>query len=324
MTNPTVVTGGDGPHDDGPQDERAGDVDPGDQADDRGDRAQLEAERDFLLRSLDDLEAEHDAGGIDDESYRTLRDDYTARAAAVIRALRDGVDARPEAARSSWKRKAVVITAIVVFAVGAAVALASALGARLPGETGSGNSQASSSSKRTPTSAQLIKRLEDAVAKNPDDVQTRMLLAPRLEATGDLAGALRQYDAIVRVEPTNAVAEAQAGRILYLTADRAVRTHPDAAAQLVAESKTRLDRALVLDPNYADAYYFHAIVLANEYGDFRGAQNDLQHYIVLAPNGTWTVPAHQLLADVTNAIESPTVPGPPTTQPSTTTPQKSK
>jgi cytochrome c-type biogenesis protein CcmH len=300
MTNPTVVNGS-------------------------GERAELEAERDFLLRSLDDLEAEHDAGGIDDESYQTLRDDYTARAAAVIRALRDGVDARPEVTGSSWKRRAIVITAIVVFAVGAAVALASALGARLPGETASGNSQASSGSKpAAPTNAQLIKRLQDAVAKNPDDVQTRMLLAPRLEATGDLAGALRQYDAVVAVEPTNAVAEAQAGRILYLTADRAVRTHPDAAAQLVAESKTRLDRALALDPNYADAYYFHAIVLANEYGDFRGAQNDLQHYIVLAPNGTWTVPAHQLLADVTNAIESPTVPGPPTTQPSTTKPQKSK
>lgn len=300
MTNPTVVTGG-------------------------GDRSQLEAERDFLLRSLDDLEAEHVAGGIDDESYQTLRDDYTARAAAVIRTLRDGVDARPEAARSSWKRRAVVITAIVVFAVGAAVALASALGARLPGETGSGNSGASSSSKQAaPTNAQLIKRLEASVAENPDDVQTRMLLAPRLEATGDLAGALKQYDEIVRVDPTNAVAEAQAGRILYLTADRAVQTRPDAAAQLVAESKSRLDRALALDPNYADAYYFHAIVLANEYGDFKGAQNDLQHYIVLAPNGTWTVPAHQLLADVTNAIESPTVPGPPTTQPATTKPQKSK
>src|SRR5262249_38766367 len=60
------------------------------------DRARLEAERDVLLKSLDDLEAEHAAGGIDDESYQTLRDDYTARAAAVIRALRDGVDARPD------------------------------------------------------------------------------------------------------------------------------------------------------------------------------------------------------------------------------------
>ena len=58
-------------------------------------RRQLEEERDFLMRSLDDLELEHDSGGIDDESYAELHDDYTARAAAVIRTLRAGVDVTP-------------------------------------------------------------------------------------------------------------------------------------------------------------------------------------------------------------------------------------
>ena len=191
-----------------------------------------------------------------------------------------------------------------MFAVGAGVALAAALGARLPGQTATGDSQASKQSSAAPTNAQLIKRLEDAIAKNPNDTQTRMLLAPRLEATGDLAGALTQYDAVVKVDPTNAVAEAQAGRIIYLSAEAAVKSNPDAAAQLVAQSKARLEHAIELDGNYADAYYFHAIVLANEYGDFAGAQNDLQHYLVLAPNGTWVGQAQQLIADVTNAIDA--------------------
>jgi cytochrome c-type biogenesis protein CcmH/NrfG len=286
-------------------------------------RAHLEAERDFLLKSLDDLEAEHSAGGIDDESYETLRDDYTARAAAVIRALRDGIDARPEAPRRSWKRRTVVIAGVGVFAIAVAIALASALGARLPGQTGSGNSQQSSTSKQsTPSNDQIIKRLEDAIAKNPNDVQTRLLLAPRLEATGDLAGALRQYDAVMQVDPTNAVAEAQGGRILYLSAEQLVKNHPDQAAQLVAEAKTRLEHSMALDPSYPDVYYYHAIVLSNEYGDFQGAQNDLQHYILLAPNGQWSDQAHQLLAEVTNAMESPTLPKSST--PSTTKPAKSK
>jgi hypothetical protein len=48
---------------------------------------ELEEERDFLLRSLHDLEAEHDAGDIDDLDYQTLKDDYTTRAAATLRAL---------------------------------------------------------------------------------------------------------------------------------------------------------------------------------------------------------------------------------------------
>ena len=59
------------------------------------DQGELERERDFLLKSLDDLETERAAGNIDDASYTELHDDYTARAAAAIRALRDGVDARP-------------------------------------------------------------------------------------------------------------------------------------------------------------------------------------------------------------------------------------
>jgi cytochrome c-type biogenesis protein CcmH/NrfG len=280
------------------------------------DRARLEAERDVLLKSLDDLESEHAAGGIDDESYETLRDDYTARAAAVIRALRDGVDARPDAPRISWKRRGVVIGAIVVFAVGAAIALASALGARLPGQTASGNTQDSTAPKQSgPSNAEVIRRLEDALAKNPADVQTRLLLAPRLEASGDLAGALQQYDAILQTDPKNAVAAAQSGRIMYLSAEQLVQQkHGDAAAQLVTQSKSRLDQAIADDPTYADAYYYHAIVLANEYGDFKDAQNDLQHYLVLAPTGQWADQAHELLAEVTNAIDSPSTTAPPATK----------
>ena len=51
------------------------------------DRAALVEERDFLLRSLRDLEAEHGVGDIGDVDYQNLRDDYTARAAAVLRTL---------------------------------------------------------------------------------------------------------------------------------------------------------------------------------------------------------------------------------------------
>ena len=43
-------------------------------------------QREFLLRSLEDLEREHDAGDLDDADYIALKDDYTARAAAALRA----------------------------------------------------------------------------------------------------------------------------------------------------------------------------------------------------------------------------------------------
>src|SRR5437773_2437915 len=49
--------------------------------------AGLEEQRRFLLQSIRDLDREHAAGDLDEEDYRTLKDDYTARAAAVLRAL---------------------------------------------------------------------------------------------------------------------------------------------------------------------------------------------------------------------------------------------
>ena len=49
--------------------------------------AELEEERRFLLRSLEDLEREHDVGDVDDADYSTLLDGYTVRTAAVLREI---------------------------------------------------------------------------------------------------------------------------------------------------------------------------------------------------------------------------------------------
>ena len=50
-------------------------------------RSVLEEEREFFLRSLRDLEVERAAGDIDEVDYQSLRDDYTIRAAEVVRQL---------------------------------------------------------------------------------------------------------------------------------------------------------------------------------------------------------------------------------------------
>lgn len=271
-------------------------------------RAHLERERDFLVRSLDDLERERDKGAIDDESYARLHDDYTARAAAVIRTLRDGVDVRPVAPPTSRRRRVLTVVGVVAFAVVLAIVLAAALGARLPGETSSGNTDAAAGSNDRGNDdgisvAERIRRLQETVAQNPDDIASRLLLARFLEADGDLAGALAQYDEVLARNPSSAEAQAQAGRILYITAQAAVRSNPDAVEGLVTQARSRLDQAVAIDPEHADARFFRAIVLANEYGAFAEAQNDLQRYLILAPQGQFVQQARQLLADVTSVIE---------------------
>src|SRR5439155_21411383 len=49
--------------------------------------ADLEEQRRFLLQSLRDLDREREAGDLDDDDYRTLKDDYTGRTAEVLRTL---------------------------------------------------------------------------------------------------------------------------------------------------------------------------------------------------------------------------------------------
>ncbi|HEV2311429.1 MAG TPA: hypothetical protein VGU73_12980 [Acidimicrobiia bacterium] len=272
-------------------------------------RAELEAERDFLFRSLDDLEVERSTGNLDDDDYRRLHDDYTARAAAVLRSLRDGVDARPEGGTPRLRRRVLVVAGVAAFAALSGVALAYALGARLPGQTSSGNNQA------TPTAAQTtaarVRQLDSLIARNPSDVTSRLLLAQYLEAQNNLPGALQQYDAILKIQPSNAVAEAQEGRVLYLTSESGSASQ---AAYLDGLARADLDQAILLDPQYPDAHFFRAIVLAYEYQDYQGAQDDLQHYLVLAPNGQFADQVRSLLAQVTDALTGPPA-TPPTTKP---------
>jgi cytochrome c-type biogenesis protein CcmH/NrfG len=276
-------------------------------ADERG---ALESERDFLLESLDDLESERAAGGIDDESYRQLHDDYTARAAATIRALRDGVDARPRPPRDSKRTRVLWIAGIVVFGIVAGVVLALALGARQEGELASGNEPLTDNTNVT--LEDRIERLEEQVAAEPENAGARVSLATFLEQSGDLAGALEQYDAVIEREPENAIALANSGRVLYLSANTVPGT--EEAVNLVEAAKARLDQAIVADPELADARYYRAIVYVNELYDRNVAISDLQRYLVLAPDGQFADEARNLLADLDAPVEGSDAP-PGTTVP---------
>ena len=271
------------------------------------DRERLEAERDFLLRSLDDLEGERAAAGIDDESYSRLHDDYTARAAAAIRALRDGVDARPVAAPLPWRRRLLVGGAIAGFALVAAAVLAAALGARLPGEFASGNEANDAPAATAPDRRAA---LEASVEENPDDVGARVALARLLESDGDLAGALVQYDEVTARDPGNAEALAQSGRILYLTAKEVVPGSQQ-AIDLVNEARSRLDSAVAAGPDHADARFFRAVLLAEERFDDDQAIADAQRYLVLAADGPFAEQAREILALLD--ADAPAGTTPPTT-----------
>jgi len=92
-------------------------------------------ERDFLLRSLDDLDAEYEAGDLDQDDYETLRDGYVARTAEVLRAIDEHREAPLEAPVSPRRRRRSIawITGVLVVAAIAGTLLARSVGAKSSG-----------------------------------------------------------------------------------------------------------------------------------------------------------------------------------------------
>jgi cytochrome c-type biogenesis protein CcmH/NrfG len=244
--------------------------------------AALESERDFLLRSIADLDSEREAGNLGTDRYEELRDDYTARAAAVLRSLEAGIDARPAPPPVSWRRKALVVLGLVGFATAAAVLLAGALGQRLPGQTVTGNAQSSG-----PDSGAALKR---QVQEHPDDPAAHLAYA-RFLLGSKPAEAVREFDTAARLDPGNAEAHAYAGWVVFLAA----RSDPSVAGPLITSALKRLDAAVAADPNYPDAHFFRGMVLFRGRNDPAGAVPEFERYLALVPDGPQTEQVKNLL-----------------------------
>jgi cytochrome c-type biogenesis protein CcmH len=257
------------------------------------DHESLEAERDFLLRSLDDLDANRAAGDIDDETYERLHADYTARAAAVLRTLRDGVDSRPAPPKSSPRRRVAVIAGLVAFAVAASVALAAGLGARLPGQTVTGNSQSKASTDSREAS---FKR---AVQQRPNDPQAHLAYARYLAGVQNFSGALKEYDATAKLDPKNGEALATGGWIVFL-------------AGLPDEALTRVNQAIAADPGYGEAHFFKGMILLQGKNQPCPAKGELQQYLAANNQSDLAPQVEQVLAQAVKACPDtpPTTPKP--------------
>jgi tetratricopeptide (TPR) repeat protein len=196
--------------------------------------AALEEERTFLLRSLDDLEREHEAGDVDDVDYDALKDDYTARAAAVIRAIEQR-HAAYEQARAPARRSRTLlwVALLLVGSVALGVFVAQSSGRREAGDSLSGDIRAT-------TRDQLF---DARIAQDE----------------GRFRDAIDLYDEVLAAQPANTEALTYKGWLLFLTSRE---TEDPADTQvLLARAKQLLDDALTADPGYGDALVFRAQVL---------------------------------------------------------------
>ncbi len=212
--------------------------------------ADLEEQRDVLLRSLDDLEREHAAGDLGDADYEALRDETTRRAAELVRAVETG---RVEIAeRPGPKRGRVLVggLAVVIVAVAAGLAVASASGTREAGETGSGE----------------IRQLLDE----------RLTEATALARAGDVQGALALYDGVLEDDPDNVEALSERGLLLASLSDAA--DLPD----LLPTGRASVERALEVDPGNPRSLFYLGLIQRLE-GDGEAAIATLEEALAADP-----------------------------------------
>jgi tetratricopeptide (TPR) repeat protein len=208
-------------------------------------RAELEEERDFLLASLRDLERERESGELSDRDYQSLHDDYTARAAVVLRALerapsRPGRDGKPPPPVRTQRPLVVTLGVILLVAALAGGAVAAFSGRREAG---------------APMTGSL-----------PDSPSGRMQQALELESQGKAAEALKVYDELLKTDPRNVQALAYRGWLLKRAG------LPDLAL-------SSLDQAVAIDPRFPDAHFFRGMVLYQDRGDPAGAVTEFRLFM---------------------------------------------
>lgn len=217
--------------------------------------AELEDERRFLLRSLRDLDAELQAGDVDRIDYDTLRDGYTKRAADVLRGIEEGRAGLPSRRPRRWARKAAIVVAVLLTAVGAGV-----VAARFSGERTAGDEMTGGIPGREDT-ATLLSR-------------ARSLLG------GDPLLAQDAYQQVLERDRDNPEALTYSGWLLYFASAGA---SPELREAAVASARQQLGRAVAADATYPDPHCFLAVIAADADGDAVTARAEAEQCLALDP-----------------------------------------
>ena len=156
------------------------------------------------------------------------------------RANRDDEEPRPTS-----RRRIVIVAGIVVVAVGAGWLVAASSGQRLPGQSSSGG-------------------IEDSTAS--------LLSQARQLNFSDPQKSVELYSQVLEVNPDNVEALTYRAWMVALVARDAA---DDVKLVAVATALEGLNKAIAVDPTYADAYCFMGIVKFRFAGDAQGAKEAL-------------------------------------------------
>ncbi len=244
------------------------------QARTEADLAALADEKDHLLRSLDDLDAELAAGDLDQADYVALKDDYTARAAEVLRAI-DAHNNPVETGGSRESRRAIGwVVGLTALAIGAGFLLAQAVGERGVNDQITGSID--------PSDRDQVLRCQQMGAQ-----------------ANQLLESLTCFDEVLDRDPQNVEALTYRGWYVVLASGTAQQAgQDDAAAELLESGMFFLDRAIEVDSEYPDARAFRAIVF-----DRNGQPDRACEEIAVIAAGSPPPMIEQLVAPLAERLE---------------------
>jgi hypothetical protein len=214
----------------------------------RDERWYLNDEREFLHRSLEDAEREHEAGDLSDEDHAVLVARDSARLTVVEAELaalgEEPTDPVPVAEESEerertpmprWRLVGIAASCLLI-AAGIGILVAHFVTARQPGQVSSGSV--------TVSQAQLIEQqLQQALTQNNK---------------GNTQGALALYNKVLSEDPSNPAALAYAG---YLQWNVGSAAH---VPSLVRIGRAEIETSVRDSPSYYEGHLFDGLVLANQ------------------------------------------------------------
>jgi len=237
---------------------------------------ELESERAFAIRSLEDLEREHDAGDVDSEDYLALRSRYVERAADALRAIEAeqaklaGAANEPAVAGlGGWKRlrrglgrrrtrRALGVVAAISVVSALGLVAAALAGVRLPGEDPTG-------SINVPLATEVAEQLAQATYSADH---------------GGLAIALATYDAVLKEVPNQPAALTYKGWLVRLSGKQA----GDAAVVNLGDAS--IAKAVSVAPGYPDGRALDAIALLEDRSDLRGSMAEIRAFLADHPSAS--------------------------------------
>lgn len=228
-------------------------------------------EREFLERSLADLDRERAAGDLSDADHADLKARYE-------RKLDRSVSAEPPVTGPSGHRSVgrTVATIVVVAAigVGGGLAVARSSGSRKPGDTITGNI--------------------------PAGTQEQLAKAAALTQQGNVLEALKVYDEVLAENPKDVSALTYKGWLL-----RNVGVE-NGEPELAEQGVSYLEQALEIDPTFSEAWLFRGIIFLRDEESPDQAIDALRLAIANDPIPEVAAAARELLAEIQQATTSTT------------------